>query len=86
LAYEDQRPVDLHLSLFSSLVDTGDSSLTDPDGSRADPGAFGGPDEGSWDVDLDGVMDYFWPGTLEDAPSGFDPALFDADDRDAAVQ
>jgi len=67
-------------------VNAGDPALTDPDGSRADPGAFGGPGGASWDVDLDGLMDYFWPGTLEDAPSGFDPTQFDANDLDPTVQ
>ncbi len=70
----------------------------DPDGSLPDLGAFGGPcaevadvdndgiiDCYGWDIDLDGVPGYWWPGTLDDAPDGFSPSNYDADDQDASV-
>ncbi len=79
-------PVDLHLATSSPLVDAGDPLVHDPDGSRADIGIFGGPLGDEWDRDLDGVPDYFWPGTLEDAPEGVDASEYDADDTDASVQ
>lgn len=79
-------PSDLHLSLTSPLVNAGNPALYDPDGSRLDIGSYGGSDGDGWDVDRDGVYDYFWPGEWADAPSGFDPAEFDCDDLDADVQ
>jgi parallel beta-helix repeat protein len=36
--------LDFHLMPSSPCIDTGDSLLTDPDGSRSDMGIFGGPD------------------------------------------
>jgi hypothetical protein len=35
---------DLHLAPGSALIDAGDPSLVDPDGTRSDIGAYGGPD------------------------------------------
>ena len=35
---------DFHLLDTSPLVDAGDPALSDPDGSRSDVGAYGGPD------------------------------------------
>ena len=57
----------------------------DPDGSRSDIGAYGGPQADEWDRDGDGAPDYFWPGTFEDAPEGVDTAAFDPDDTDPLV-
>jgi len=82
---------DFHLALDSPLVDAGDPSACadgdttgcDPDGSRPDIGIYGGPDADAWDRDGDGRPDYFWPGAIDDAPSGFDPSDYDADDGDA---
>ena len=42
-AYSDTTSLDYHLALHSGSVDTGDPVGSDPDGSRADQGAFGGP-------------------------------------------
>jgi M6 family metalloprotease-like protein len=42
-AYADTASLDYHLALHSASVDTGDPLMADPDGSRADQGAFGGP-------------------------------------------
>ena len=67
----------------------------DPDGSPPDIGSYGGPcadgvdldgdgtlDCPGWDLDGDGYNDYFWPGSIDDAPDGFDPNDYDMDDRD----
>lgn len=59
--------------------------LVDPDASAPDQGIFGGPEGGTWDLDGDGFLDYFWPGSILDVPSGFDSADWDCDDTDAAV-
>ena len=42
-AYADTTALDYHLALHSGSVDAGDPVGSDPDGSRADQGAFGGP-------------------------------------------
>ncbi len=78
-------PSDYHLALSSSLVDQGQPDLLDVDGSPSDIGCYGGPGGAGWDRDEDGVPDYFWPGTIDDAPDGFDPADFDPDDQDPLV-
>ncbi|RME46152.1 MAG: hypothetical protein D6795_15740 [Deltaproteobacteria bacterium] len=39
---------DLHLASDSPLIDAGDPGILDPDGSRSDIGAYGGP-EGDWE-------------------------------------
>ena len=77
---------DLHLAIDSPLVDAGDpDSEPDADGSSADIGSYGGPNGGAWDLDDDGYPDYFWPGTLDDAPQGFDASDYDADDTDGDI-
>jgi len=87
LAYDPEGLLsNLHLALDSPLVNAGDPGVSDVDGTRADLGAYGGHTGGLWDRDLDGVFDWFWPGTLEDAPAGFDPDDYDADDSDPAVR
>jgi hypothetical protein len=43
----DGHPTDLHLAPGSPLIDAGDPALLDPDGSRSDIGAYGGPG-GGW--------------------------------------
>jgi hypothetical protein len=43
--YADTTSLDYHLLVHSGGIDTGDpSGITDPDGSRPDQGAYGGPD------------------------------------------
>ncbi len=85
--YDDTgMPVDAHLAIWSPLVDAGCPELTDPDGTVSDIGAYGGPMADAWDRDLDGAPDYFWPGFIEDAPQGFDPADFDCEDTIDTVQ
>lgn len=76
---------DLHLRTTSWLIDQGVASVSDPEGSRSDPGIFGGPLADEWDRDGDGVPAWFWPGTIDDAPEGYDPAKWDSDDGDGGV-
>jgi hypothetical protein len=86
LSYDENGyPTDWHLSLTSPLIDMGDPSELDPDGSRSDMGPYGGPDGDKWDLDWDGYPNYFWPGTIHDAPLGFYEEDFDCDDRDPWV-
>ncbi len=80
------NPADLHLASSSPLVDAGCADMADPDGSRSDIGAYGGPAGDGWDRDADWYPDYFWPGNPTDAPDGFDPADFDCDDLSPAIQ
>ena len=76
----DCRPADFHLALSSPLVDAGDGSRADADGTRADIGSYGGPGGAGWDQDQDGAPDYFWPGTFSDVPEGVDAGIHDCDD------
>jgi hypothetical protein len=87
LAYDAAgMPSDVHLSLRSSLVNAGESGSVDEDGTRAALGIYGGSQGGSWDLDGDLLPDWFWPGTLEDAPVGFSPADYDGDDWNSSIQ
>lgn len=81
-AFVDYRPddllySDLHIRPGTSLIDSGDPSQRDPDGSRADPGAFGGPQAdgtGAQDPDGDGLIaawEYRF-GTNPNTPDGDD--------------
>jgi len=71
---------DLHLAPSSPLIDGGDPSLTDPDGSTSDMGAYGGPDA-DFDYYTDGDADGLYDG-WEDA-YGLDTSSDDsADDTD----
>lgn len=68
---------DLHLGPDSTLVNAGDPSILDPDGSRSDMGAYGGPGADvsyAADADGDGLLDG-WE-TLH----GLNPTLDDAQD------
>jgi predicted outer membrane repeat protein len=81
---------DLHLATGSPLLDAGDPAGTDPDGSTADIGLFGGDLAGSWDLDSDGFPWWWLPGSYEDNllldPAFNDPATgWDCDDLDADV-
>ncbi len=69
------------LDASSPLLDAGDPSLTDPDGSRSDIGAFGGAGASSWDADGDGFPAWWLPGSYDAATS---PGA-DCDDDDATV-
>ncbi len=45
---------DLHLAPGSPMIDAGDPTVTDADGSPCDIGAYGGPNGADWDNDGDG--------------------------------
>lgn len=76
-------PSEHHLSKTSSLINRGGSAGgLDTDGTLLDFGVYGGPDGGSWDRDFDGKPDYFWPGTITDAPAGFSSASYDCAEED----
>lgn len=68
------RKVNPHLSLSSPLINLGATDALDPDGSRQDLGLYGGPEGDDWDRDGDGIPDYFWPGSLQAPPAGFEAA------------
>ena len=79
----DPMDWDVHLGETSTLIDAGSPSLDDPDGSRSDMGAFGGPAAGEWDLDLDGHPSWWQPGEYD---AGTYPGLgWDCDDLDATV-
>jgi hypothetical protein len=69
---------DLHLTSASSLVGSGEEGITDPDGSRSDIGAYGGPGADEWDIDGDGCFEWWQPDCCPGAP-------WDCDDLDPLV-
>ncbi len=73
---------DLHLGADSPLIDAADPNTSDPDGSPADPGAYGGAGAASYDLDGDGHDEWWHPGpyTSADAADGWD-----CDDSDPAA-
>jgi hypothetical protein len=73
---------DLHLSTSSELIDAGSPSDTDPDGSSADIGAFGGQGGGDWDLDWDGSPSWWQPGEYD---SSYTKDNLDCDDLDSSV-
>ena len=74
---------DLHLSATSPLIDAGDPSILDPDGSPSDIGAYGGPNADQWDLDGDGYPSWWQPGPYDYSTY---PALgWDCDDLDSNV-
>ena len=78
----DPADWDLHLSFTSPLIDAGDPTVLDPDGSTSDVGAFGGPGAGGFDLDGDGAPLWWQPGPYDVASY---PVLgWDCDDLDAA--
>jgi len=84
----DCAPVDLHLAFGSPLKDKGGGysvPVADPDGSKVDIGAFGGPLADDWDLDLDEWPAYYWPGLCADVPANVDAKQYDRDDFDTEV-
>lgn len=73
-------PIDLHLAHTSPLVNVGTDDELDADGSPPDLGLYGGAAGAQWDIDVDGLPEYFWPGTWSEAPDGIRNTLFDQDD------
>lgn len=76
---------DFHLQLTSPARDKGDLAAYDPDLTRSDMGAYGGPGADDFDLDGDSYYDYFWPGDRANAPQGYSPADWDLDDLDEEV-
>ncbi len=74
---------DLHLGSSSPLIDAGDPSVLDPDGSPSDIGAYGGPGTALWDLDWDGYPAWWQPGPYD--PLLYPGADLDCDDQDAGV-
>jgi hypothetical protein len=58
---------DLHLASSSLLIDVGDSSLSDPDGSPSDMGAYGGSGAKGWNLDGDGFFEWWQVGEYDSA-------------------
>ena len=74
---------DLHLAGPSPLVDAGDPTVLDPDGSVSDIGAYGGPSADGWDLDGDEYFEWWQPGIYD---FGVYPGQgWDCDDSDAMV-
>ena len=87
LAYgSDGHPSDLHLATTSGLVNQGNMIYFDVDGTRSDMGGYGGLSGASWDLDGDAFNDWFWPGSLLNAPAGVDPDDYDCNDEDPYIQ
>ncbi len=74
---------DLHLDLASPLIDAGEPSILDPDGSPSDIGAYGGPNAEFWDLDWDGFPLWWQPGAYDHAT--YPDEGWDCDDMDATV-
>ena len=73
----------VRLMVASPMIDAGDPTVLDPDGSPSDMGAFGGPGADQWDLDGDGFPSWWQPGPYD---YGSYPALgWDCDDLDASV-
>ena len=67
----------------SPLIDAGDPTLLDPDGSPSDIGAYGGPGAATWDLDWDGYYEWWQPGEYD---FGTYPGQgWDCDDGDPGV-
>jgi len=61
----DPAAWDLHLQTTSPLVDAGDPTLSDPDGSTSDIGAYGGPGADEFDLDWDSFPEWWQPGEYD---------------------
>ncbi len=83
LSSPDPLDWDLHLDLSSALIDAGDPTILDPDGSPSDIGAFGGPNAATWDLDQDGFPSWWQPGPYDSAT--YPDEGWDCDDLDPTV-
>ena len=80
---DDPEEWDVHLIAGGALVDGGNPTWLDPDGSPSDIGAHGAESAGLWDLDLDGYPLWWQPG---DYDHGAYPAQgWDCDDADETV-
>ncbi len=94
-------PTDFHLATDSPIINNGVSTCLvdldgdgiesnelcgqDPDGSESDMGIYGGPSADDWDLDGDGLEDYFWTGGYcGNLPSGFILDHFDCNDQSSS--
>ena len=57
----------LHLDSTSALIDAGDSTLSDPDGSTSDIGAYGGEGAKEWNLDDDNFFEWWQVGDYDSA-------------------
>ncbi len=85
LDHDNQDPWgwDLHLQAASVLIDAGDTTIVDPDGTTSDIGAYGGPEAGLWDLDWDGYPAWWQPGPYDHA--NYPGGGWDCDDLDPDV-
>jgi hypothetical protein len=82
-AGSDPTAWDLHLSSTSALIGAGDPSISNPDGSGSDIGAYGGSGADDWDLDGDGYPAWWQPGSYDS--SSYPAAGWDCDDDDPDV-
>jgi len=80
----DSSAWDFHANPASPLIGAGNPLLENPDASRSDIGAYGGPGADQWDLDGDGHPEWWQPGPY-DAESY--PGLgWDCDDQDPSLR
>jgi len=72
---------DVHLGEGAGPVGAGNPATTNPDGTPADMGAYGGPRANEWDLDHDGHPGWWQAGPYDPA----EHAQYDCDDRDATM-
>jgi outer membrane protein OmpA-like peptidoglycan-associated protein len=75
--FMDVAAWDVHLDPVSLLVDAGEPSISDPDGSASDIGAYGGPGAGGFDLDFDTYFEWWQPG---DYLAAYQASSLDCDD------
>lgn len=81
-----EKPYDFHLSHNSILKDAGDNnSSNDKDGTIADLGIYGGFYGSFWDMDNDGICNYYWAGSYLDAPPNEDSSIYDSNDNSYSI-
>ena len=74
---------DFHLHPSSAMIDAGDPTRLDPDGSPSGIGAFGGPGADDFDLDWDGYPSWWQPGPYDYAT--YPAQGWDCDDLDPDV-
>ena len=73
---------DLHLGTTSGLINVGDPTVFNPDGTTSNIGSLGGENAGDWDMDGDDWPLWWQPGAYD---SSYTSAGWDCDDADVAV-
>ena len=74
---------DVHLQSGGALVDAGNPTWLDPDGSPSDIGAYGADSAGLWDLDQDGYPLWWQPGPYD--PQAYPAQGWDCDDADPTL-